>query len=854
MHRIDLSPDWRFRDVAPGDADIQAASRPGDDAEWRAIDLPGDINAALVRQGRMPDPHFADQARQCYWVTAREWLLRREFAAPQTPGEACDLVLEGIDGMAEVYVNGRSLGRVDNAFRPWRFDVAQVLRDDAPNVLLLRFLSIDELMGGPREDELKGWGMRRTWLRKPQFNFGWDWALPLPGIGVAGRVRLEAHDGARLRDVAVRTWASGRVDFDFETTGAARDARGEIRLRVAGHGFEAERLVRREGRVRSYCTVRIDAPRLWWPNEMGEQALYDYYVDLLVGGRVCDSRAGRFGLREMAILEEPFTENAGPGRSFWLTVNSRRVFAKGGNWIPTALWPAEARDADIEFLLRRAGEAHFNMMRVWGGGIYESDRFYELCDELGILVWQDFMFASAGYSVERLRDSVIAEASYQIRRLRNHPSVGLWCGINEDVFSWNPRHAEAAADAMEDTGVYSEAGDSAQPDRLHDDPILYTMILRGLVDRYGLGVPYVESSPQSHDDFGNTPESGNCHISCWKYALMGSGERYDAFREHFEAVCSFDSEFCIQGPPCEETMRAFLGHAHAWPPDDVWTFHIQKGHANLTHWDQTMRIAGATFGEIDSIEKYVKHGQATHAEHMRAEFESARRDRPNNGGAMMWMFNDCWPTANWSIIDYYRRPKPSYYAARRACAPVLPIVFERAGRIAFFLSNDSARPIDRIDLRFGVERLDGSRLDERSATLSVDPISTVRFHEIARESLDCPADAYLFIDARADGCDLPRVSWFPNMWRNVPWPEPTLSVEEIDRGKDAEFGCQTRLAVGTDVFARMAHLIVPEGAGAWWADDNYFDLPAGCVREVIIRSERAFEASALRIGHWARES
>ena len=850
MLRTRLDSDWRFTDFAPDAGDPQALSQVGlDTATWHALSLPGDVNAALVRDDRMPDPHYADNARQCYWVTAREWWLRAEFACPaEQLGRHADLCLDGVDGHADVYLNGQLLGRTENAFRLHRFDVSGLLQPDQPNVLALRFRSIDQVMGGPRADELAGWRRRRVLMRKPQFSFGWDWSLPLPSIGVMGGVWLEHHGGPRLVDVSVQSHLSGRLDWKFRVNTAARDAGYHLDIRVQGHGADVAARVERPGRCYSHLSLDIPDPALWWPNGLGEPALYDYAVDLVVGGQVVESRAGRLGIREVEILEEPFTPEAGPGISFWLKVNGQRVFCKGGNWIPLELWPAEATDEQYDFYLHKTAEANFNMLRIWGGGIYERPIFYDLCDELGIMVWQDFMFASAGYPVDLLRQEIIAEAQYQLRRLRNRPCITLWCGCNEDVYSWSLPNEEAESRAMADTGVYSESGGDLQVNRLRDDPEIYTMILRGLTDKLGLGVPYVESSPQSHEDAGNLPESGNHHLSCWKWALFESQGHPEQFRKHFDVVQSYDSEFCIQGPCNVETLRSFLPAASHWPPDDMWIYHIQRGHANLPHYEQTLRIAGAIFGEINSLQEYVKHGQATHVEMMRGEFESARRDRPNNGGAMMWMYNDCWPTSNWSIIDYYRRPKPSYYAAKRACAPQLPIIMERRGEIGFFFSNDGAAPV-QATIRFGQAGLDGRELWAQEQSVRVGPVETARLHTVRREDLGGEPGSYLFAAATVDGRELPVVTFFPDGWKEIPWPAVAPRLELLRQERQGE-GWLTEVRVAAEAYTRLCHLLIPEEAGAWWLDDSFFDLPAGASRTVAVWSERPFAVEGVRVGDW----
>lgn len=864
-----LNDNWKVSDTNIDAGDASIFSRPDlDTSGWLEVPVPGDVNAALVAAGRMPDPHYGDNARKCYWVTSRDWWYRLEFREPETPlGFRSELCLDGIDGHADVYLNGAKLARCENAFRPYRMDVTGKLRAGNSNVLLVRFQSIDSIMGGAREHELKGWGARRALMRKPQFSFGWDWSLPLPSIGIAGGVWIERRQGPRLLDVSAHTFISGRLDFFFHVNTAARDAGARLRLRVAGHGFSHEEVIERPGRVNLYTTVCVPDPKLWWPLGMGEAALYDYEALLEIGGIVAERRDGKLGIREARIVEEPFTPAAGPGFSFWMEINGQRVFSKGANWVPLGIWPGAVGDEPYRFYLQKAAEANFNMLRVWGGGIYERDLFYDLCDELGIMVWQDFMFAGAAYPLERLRTEIIAEAEYQIKRLRSRPCVTIWCGCNEDVFSWNLPDEKAVASA--DTGVYNAADPDDERRRLRDDPQLYSMILRGLVGRHGNNAPYIESSPQSRDDFGNIPDSGNCHISCWKYGLFQTGpaqvppdlslmERYkqgyiraEKFRGHFEQVCSFDSEFCIQGPCAVRSLKQFMPPEHQWPPDDLWTFHIQRGHAFAPHHEQTIIFAESVFGPVNNLQEYVKYGQAVHAEMMRAEYESARRDRPNNGGTMVWMFNDCWPTSNWSIIDYYRRPKPSYYAAKRACAPLLPIVCERAGRIEFFFSNDS-RESCRAKVRFGQAGLNGAILWEDSRDVPVGACDTVRFHAVAKDDLKRRPGDHLFIDAVVADRPLPRVAYFPDLWRDIPWPTPEIRIKVVSQERVYAHWV-TSIDVFADVYARFCHVLLPDESQPFWVDDNFFDLSAGHRRRVTIWSARPLAADAIAAGHWLTE-
>ena len=850
LEKVFLNSGWKFIDFKPDEGDPNTLSRIDIDmSPWHDITIPGDINAALVRDGNMPNPHFGDNARKCYWVTAKEWWFRLEFYCKS--GESADftdLCLDGIDGHVDLYLNGKKLGRMENAFRLHRFDVCKLIKTDKPNILLLRFQSIDEILGSVRIDELAGWRQLRVLMRKPQFSFGWDWALPLPSIGIMGNVWLEHYAGPRLTDVSIQTHLSGRIDFKFRVNVAARDARYYLLVKVKGYDIDIKKKVERLQRCFSHTSLYIENPVLWWPNGMGKPALYDYSVELIVHNQVVESRNGRFGIREVSIEETPFTPDAGPGISFWLKINNQRVFCKGGNWIPLELWPAEAKDEQYRFYLKKAADANFNMLRVWGGGIYERDIFYDICDELGIMVWQDFMFASTGYPVDHLRKEIISEADYQIKRLRIHPSIVLWCGCNEDVYSWTLPDENDKVDAMADTGVYSQSNGILKVNRLRDDPQIYSMILRGLVNKLGLCVPYIESSPGSYEDAGNCPESGNSHLSCWKYVLFVCRDHPEQFRKHFDQTISFNSEFCVQGPCNEQTLKEFLPAEHHWPPDEMWIYHIQRGHNNYPHYQQTLWIAEALFGKINSLQEYVKYGQATHAEIMRAEFESARRDRPNNGGTMIWMFNDCWPTSNWSIIDYYRRTKPCYYSAKRTCATFLPIIFERKGKVEFFFSNDSNRHC-KTNLQFGQAHLDGTVVWMQEKTVLTNPVDTVQFHSVDKKKLKLKVGDYLFIDAIIDKTVLPQVTYFPDGWNNIPWAIPKPRLELLSQTQDKNRWITT-IKIKTDTYARFCHLLLPEENATYWLSDNFFDISVGREHTVTVYSDKPFSIKNVQVGNW----
>jgi beta-mannosidase len=847
MTRIDITNDWQLLGAVPKSTKSVCEDATPPPGTWLPAKVPGDVNADLLEAGQIPNPHYDTQAQEAYWITAKEWWYRTTFTAP--PDDHVDLCFDGVDGTADLWLNDIYFGCMENAFHPHRFSVSDILKP-GENELRLRFRCLEDLLGSQRMDDVRGWYERRAFLRKPQYNFGWDWSLPLPSIGLGGGVWLDTNAHLRFCDLSVRPILSGRLDFAATITPEVQTRGYSLIARVEGNGFAGERRVEGTEHTANFAMI-IDDPVYWYPNGFGQQALYDYQVDLLVDEVVVDTRRGRSGLRKVELLERPFSENAGPGYSFEFVVNKEPIFCKGANWIPLEIWPATVRDENYAYYLRRAQEAGFNMIRVWGGGVYERDRFYDLCDELGIMVWQDFMFASAGYPVELLRDEITTEATYQLQRLRNHPSIVLWCGCNEDVFSWqypNTATVRAAAVGQGDDSVFGTGEQQWTVNRLRYDPQLYTMLLRGLAGKLGLGVPYIESSPQSRNDFGNMPNSGNCHISCWKYALFETDGRPEKFRDHFEATCSFNSEFCIQGPSSVDTIRRFLAPENHWPPNDAWIYHIQRGHANLPHHEQTRMIAGANFGKIDSLETYVKYGQAMHVEMTRSEYESARRDRPNNGGTMSWMLNDCWPTSNWSIIDYFKWPKPSFYAAKRSCRPVVPIIFERCCTISIFVDNQRPSSID-CELAFGQASVDGKELWKRKVNIEAGANECTVVYRIERSSLELHPGDYLFVDLNAGDLSVERLTWFPDGWRDVEWPETQPLVNIAEAGRQ-EGMYEYEVTIEASAYTRLCHLIWDGAFAETIFSDNYFDMPPATVRSIHVSSTNPLTTDTLTIGHW----
>lgn len=408
-------------------------SRVGGD-ERLAIDLPGDVHSALLAAGLIDDPYWRDREVSLDWIHESEWLAARDFDLPARPEGRHTLVLDGVDCHAIVTLNGLEVGQLGNRFLHHDLDVGGALVQGR-NRLQIRFLSnaavaAEKAAAFPFAVPYIFWNKRLAhynFLRKPQCDAGWDWNIALSPLGVYGGIRLRRSDPLRLDDVMIRQHhADGRVQLEVDLiVDAARLAKAPARLCIDGQQVTVEaQLWPGPNRVR--LRVTIDHPRLWWPARHGAQAVYDLQV--MIGDQ---ARQMRIGLRQIALL----TDADAVGHRFAFRVNGREIFMRGANWIPADALPARATPKAMADLLDSAVAAHMNMLRVWGGGSYEPDWFYQMCSERGLLVWQDFMFACNLYpAADRAwLDDVRAEARQQIRRLSAHPCLALWCGDNELV-------------------------------------------------------------------------------------------------------------------------------------------------------------------------------------------------------------------------------------------------------------------------------------------------------------------------------------------------------------------------------------------------------------------------------------
>ncbi len=637
MFTLDLAGQWTLSQ-ADGSLTVPAA-------------VPGSVFSDLLAAGKLPDPYWRDNEGDMQWVGREDWVFQRTF---DVPAEllAHDRILlrcDGLDTLATIRINGKFIATTDNMHRAYEFDVAGVLKRGT-NEIVIRFDSAVKFCD--RKDaqrKLIRCGEEITsasfgYLRKCACNFGWDWGPMLTTAGIWRPIQLVAFNDARLTDLYIRQAHSRKkVTLSVAAT-----------IDAAGRGTRsAAFIVRHKGRKiadaiapvragKAKAEITIHTPRLWWPAGMGDQPLYDVEVELLdADGALLDTDSRRIGLRTLEVVQKKDKW----GTSFQFEANGVPFFAKGANWIPAeAVWH-DVTEADYQRLLEDALAVNMNFIRVWGGGIYEEEIFYYLCDEMGLCVWQDFAFACAAYPAfdEAFNANVKVEIEQNMRRLRHHPSIAIWCGNNE----------------VEGTVVDDEWSDTTMS--WADNKLLFDRVIGKVaraVDPDRLYWPSSPHTPGGNRREVNDPTRGNAHL--WQ--VWHGKEGFDWYHTSGHR---FVSEFGFQSFPEPRTVKAYTASGDQNITHPIMEHHQRSPIGNskimntMLEWFRMPRDFDATLW-LSQIQQAMA---------IKTAVEHWRRSMPRTMGAIYWQLNDCWPVASWSSIDYFGRWKALHYEAARFFAP-----------------------------------------------------------------------------------------------------------------------------------------------------------------------------------------
>jgi len=772
---MDLNGTWKIRWADGQRGRMEFAQRDVADMDkYFDATVPGEIHLDLWRQGVIADPYVGTGVLACRWVEEMLWSYRRAFSAPadaRATGARAWLVFDQLDLAATIVLNGKEIGKHANVFYPCRVEVTGLLRE-GDNVLAVHVESglydVSDRQGEGYNGSLDQKLHKRQWLRKPQCQFEWDWSQRLINVGITGPVRLEwTTDAVRAdRLVPLVTMAedlhSARVQARLHVVGLGAEptpARLTVEVVETGQRASCDATVSPgEGHVS--CEFSVENPPLWWPVGHGDQPLQTLRATLEVDGKTIADKTSRLAFRRVVFNQDPHPVD---GRYFIIEINNRKIFAKGGNFVPADQIFMRADRARYETLVDRALEANFNMLRIWGGGLYEGDDFCDICDRRGVMVWQEFIFACGKYPAtdQAFHDNVRAEARYNVRRLAEHPSLVIWCGNNEMEWgNW-------------DWG-YGTHG------TIMPDYSLFHLTLPRIVREEDPTRFYLPSSPYSPDL--RTP--GDFHAG--DQHPWGVGMWNPDFRLYRTYDCRFPNEGGWLGPTALPTMRACLEGG----PETVTSFAWQIHENAIESWQepgipqtQFELWLGKTFREM-SVEEYTFRGGLLQGEALREYCDNFRRRMFDTASAIFWMYNDTWPaTRSWTIVDYYLRRTPAFWAVRRAMQPVSVVTVLEGEQVVVFGVNDTPQPV-RAQLQYGVFALAGGYPLDRTAEVMLAANASTRLATFPAadwtDRMATMAFAILRQDGRdGAGCDgkvISRGKLFEPLFKDLRWPTPRVSV------------------------------------------------------------------------------
>jgi beta-mannosidase len=795
---------WSFR----------ATGGPPGGYEWTPAVVPGCVHTDLLRATKIADPFQGTNEKDQQWIERTDWEYRSSFAADDAllEHEHVDLVWKGLDTFAEVLVNGHSVLHADNMFRSWRVDVRARLVKGA-NQVLVRFRSPIAAVK-PAYDKLgyrlpaindQAEEMVSMFARKAPYHYGWDWGPRFVTSGIWRPVTIEPWDGARLDDVQVfqRELTDARARLTATALVQATHA-GKATLTVTASGGTAPVTVTVDaalvpGSNRVSAEVVIEKPERWWPNGLGAQKLYTLETSLAVDGQPRGARATRVGLRTLEVVNVRDKD----GKTFTIKVNGAPVFMKGANYIPSDSFVDRVTPERTRALLQSAADAHMNMLRVWGGGIYEDDRFYDLADELGLLVWQDFMFACSMYpGDDAFVENVRREAVENVRRLRNHPSLALWAGNNEIEAAWQQWGWQWKF----------HLGKAAQETIERDYKRVFHQLLPRVVAEEDPGRFYTRSSPSADED-GVPPNKlgwGDNHY----WGVWHAEAPYTDYATH---TSRFMSEYGFQSFPTLDSVARYAPPSSFSIDSPVMLSHQRHPRGNQlvrTYMDRDFRVP-------KDFASFLYLSQVLQATVIQFGAEAHRRRWPYNAGSLYWQLDDCWPVASWSGIDYFGRWKALHYAARRFFAPVLVSPVEDGGNVQIFLVSDR-RADTRAHLTVRLVEFDGKELSRHEqevvAKANTSAVAWSAWKKDVLRGAD-PARVVLVAELREGATVLSRNLFYFMKTRDLALAPPELQIAVEARGGNAS------VRVTAHRFARAVFLSTTNGEGSF--SDNFFDLLPG---------------------------
>ena len=788
LRRISLDGRWKFRKLG--------------NKEWLDAKVPGTNFTDLLQNGIIDHPFYRNNEHEVQWVENEDWEYHRYFEVEEELlGEEVNLVFEGLDTFCEVNLNGEKILESDNMFTPYRIPCKDLLKSGKNEVHLI-FRSPIKMVEGiqkkngfqyPAEND-KTENRLSVFVRKAPYHFGWDWGPKFVASGIWQSSYLEVHGQARISDVAIQQqWISedlvnAVLEIELESSHTeplmvevSCDNHPELetaKVAYDSHGIQ----------------IPVKNPVRWWPHGLGEPHLYQFRVKVSTGDEVLDERLIKIGFRTIEVVNEPDEF----GESFYFNVNGHPVFAKGANYIPSDSFLPETSDQKYRQLFEDTCNANMNMLRVWGGGIYEKDIFYELADEYGVMIWQDFMFACTLYpATDEFLENVRKEVIYNIKRLRNHACLALWCGNNEvemGIAFWGWKKSFKYSDNLWN--------------QLQEDyKKLFKDFIPALVEQYDPDRFYFSSSPIG---FWENPEDDNRGDNHY-WGVWHGEEDFEEFRKR---VPRFMSEFGFQSFPLFQSVKKFTIENDWDITSEVMTTHQKHPRGNSLIKKYMLK----DYPEPANFEQFLYQSQVLQADGMKVGLEAHRAAKPFCMGTLYWQINDCWPVASWSSIDYYGRWKALHYQAKRSFSRDLLVIAADKDDVVINAITDGLTDL-KATLTIQVYDFNGENILQSSKEIDLLQHKSVEVFRAKESSLvkkHAPEGVFLLATLKGPGVETYETVFYFRKPRELKLRKPSIEFQLKDTGD--------RLLVELQSDRLVKNLYVYSESLEGNFSDNFFDL------------------------------
>ncbi len=803
---------------------------------WYPATVPGVVHTDLLQNKIIEDPFFRLNERGLQWIDKEDWVYETCFtlAADMMRKENMELVFEGLDTYADVYLNDECILKADNMFRCWSIPVRQYIREEN-NILKVYFhspvkIDVPKWDALPYQypasnDQSENGGLFNKkisiFARKAGYHYGWDWGPRLVTSGIWRPVYIRAWSDLRINDVFIeqkevgagRAVIAGHVelDADKDMDGVLVTITDEATGRVLGE-WQADL---KRGTNRVTVDFVLHKPKLWWSNGLGEPFLYRFRTDIIAGGELLDSKTERVGIRSLKVVHQPDKD----GHTFYIELNGRPVFAKGANYIPSDNFLPRVTPENYKRTILDAAGVNMNMLRVWGGGIYENDVFYDLCDEYGIMIWQDFMFACSMYPAEgALLDNIHQEAVDNVKRLRNHACIALWCGNNECQDAWLGWGWKCEIERQN-----KEYADKIWAQYRQQ----YHVTLPGVVREYAPGTFYWPSSPFAFEgEMSGTTDGDRHYWSVWHGKAPISD--YDSEKSRFF------SEYGFQSFPEFESVKRYAPYPEDWDIRSEVMMSHQRGGDHANGLIETYLLN--EYKKPRDFRAFLYMNHVLQGDAIKTAIESHRRQMPYNMGTLFWQHNDCWPVASWASRDYYGRWKAQHYYTRKVYDDILisPVVEGddlKVYAVSDRLENTSGR------LQLQVCQFDGTVVHHWGKSVGISGNdSRVCFSAPLAKLLEGAnrGTVYVRVDYTDKSGRVYHNNYCLGKQKDMDYPKVDLQTEvhSIEGGYE--------VMVSSDKFARAVCLSVADNESVY--SDNYFDVQPKSSVQVQVRTRLSAEA------------